>query len=308
MDADSRHSVALIRWLIAGCLCVFGGSAWARADIVFLMPQAGHGEAAFFSNAAVYYRQQRSDVVIVDSARSLLQVREFLARSPLRGKEPWGQIVLVAHGTRWTGLAIPIFDDEGVAAPGRWREVRERGEFVPLDRAVADRETRLRVESCGLGSRPDLLQALGDLLGGATPIASVAAIGLVEFRISRRSPVRAIRIEREYGSRVRARPSQRAGVWIDASGRRHLPVQFQQSLKGVGDCRGLDPARLITRRSAMGQMLLDHALAPRDLRWDLVPTQPGCQLRGRAELIVDSDASDWPLAPIQAIESTLNDR
>gem|GEM_PF-3550463 len=300
MDAHSRQWLGLIRWLVLFAFCGLTTSAFARADVVFLMQQAGHGDPAFFANAANYYRQQRKDILIVDSARSWLQVREFLARSALRGANPWGRIVIVAHGTRWTGLAIPIFDDEGVAAPTRWREVRERGEFVPLDESIVDAQSLIVVESCGLGSRPDLLLGLGSLLGGALPIATTAATGLVEFRVSPNPNVRAVRVERAYGSRIRSRPSQRAGVWIDSNGRRHLPVQFQQSLDGATDCRGLDIARLTSRRSAMGQILLDHALRARDLNWDLVSADRGCQLRGRAELIIDSSASDWPIAPIQA--------
>lgn len=204
MAARARRQPGLIFTLLLGL--ALSGTVCARADIVFLLQQPGRGEPAFFELAAEHYRAQASVVLVVNSARSLLQVRELLQRSPLRGPEPWGNIVLVAHGSRWTGLSLPIFDDEGIPEPGVWRRVRERGEFVPLSDEVADAETRLRVDSCGLGARPDLLRELAALLGGEPRLKVEAAVDRVEFRQDPQHPnIPPTRHELAYGAKVRPR-------------------------------------------------------------------------------------------------------
>jgi hypothetical protein len=282
---------------------LLGSSVSARSDIVFLMPQEGHGSSEFFDYAGDYYRQQSGVVLVVDSARSLLQVREFLQRSPLREGQPWGRIILVAHGSRWTGLSVPIFDDEGVAPPRRWREVLTRGEFIPLSADVIDADTRLIVESCGLGTRTDLLRALSQMLSGDLNLLVEAAEGLVEFRRAAAGKSSAGRRERNYGAHIQPRRRALEGVQVDAAGRRLLPVEFKQPLLATRDCRSAKLAGLLRPNTPMGQTLSDYGLRPRDLYFDLQDSGTGCELRGRGVLVIEADIADWPMVPIASAVS-----
>ena len=287
----SRIALFLVVLLFSSCVS-------ARSDIVFLMPQEGHGSRQFFDYAGDYYRQQSGVVLVVESARSLLQVREFLQRSPLREGQPWGRIILVAHGSRWTGLSVPIFDDEGVAPPRRWREVLARGEFIALSAEVIDRDTRLIVESCGLGARTDLMRTLSQMLTGELNLPVRAAEGLVEFRRAAAVNGGASRRERDYGARIQPRRRALDGVQIDAGGRRMQPVEFKQPLLATRDCRGAELTALLRPSTAMGQTLSDHGLRQRDLYFDLHDTDAGCELRGRGVIVIEADNADWPINPI----------
>lgn len=297
MAARARRQPGLIFTLLLGL--ALSGKVCARADIVFLLQQPGRGEPAFFELAAEHYRAQASVVLVVNSARSLLQVRELLQRSPLRGQEPWGNIVLVAHGSRWTGLSLPIFDDEGIPEPGVWRRVRERGEFVPLSDEVADAETRLRVDSCGLGARPDLLRELAALLGGEPRLKVEAAVGRVEFRQDPQHPnIPPTRHELAYGAKVRPRSYALSTVRMGSDGSRELPIEFRQPLLQASHCDDIDIAGLLRRGTTMANTLRDYGLRPRDLHFDMDDSSTDCLLRGRGVLIVDAEASTWPLESI----------
>lgn len=298
MATRARQRLALI---LAWLLGVLPGAAAARADIVFLLPQPGRGEPAFFELAAAYYRRQPGVALVVDSARSLLQVRELLQRSSLRGDEPWGRIVLVAHGSRWTGLSVPIFDDRGIAAPGDWRKVRERGEFMPLDSAVVDARTQLQIDSCGLGARPDLLRELAALLGGEQALQVEASPGLVEFVGDPRNPATPVlRRERPYAAKIRPRATAMSSARIDRQGRRRLPIEFQQTLPTSSACSAATLPGLLRSGSPMAGALRDHGLRRRDLHFDLVAHADGCRLRGRGVLIVEADSGSWPILPVAA--------
>lgn len=298
MATRARQRLALI---LAGVLGVLPGAVAARADIVFLLPQPGRGEPAFFELAAAHYRQQPGVALVVDSARSLLQVRELLQRSSLRGDEPWGRIVLVAHGSRWTGLGLPIFDDSGLPAPGDWRAVRERGEFMPLDSTVVDARTRLQIDSCGLGARPDLLRELAWLLGGGQPFAVTASPGLVEFVGDPGNPTMPVlRRERPYAAKIRPRTTAMSAARTDRQGRRHLPVEFQQRLPLSRDCTKAALPGLLRGAAPMARALRDHGLRPRDLHFDLRERAGVCRLRGRGVLIVEANSNSWPMTPLAA--------
>lgn len=135
----------------------------ARRDIVFLLGRDSLAKG-YFSAAGDYYRQTMPQAEIVPAVSSLAAVRELLARH--RGSQPWGRIVLVAHGTQWSGLLVPVFEDGELAQLQALVRVAENGEFPPLDDAVIDAGSELLIESCGLGRRPDYLRAMATLFGG----------------------------------------------------------------------------------------------------------------------------------------------
>jgi hypothetical protein len=141
----------------------FADAADGRPDIVFLFGNDAEG-AGFFAAARSYYRDTDPTAKVIARARSLEQVREELSHRA--GDHPWGQIILVAHGTQWTGLAVPLFTDSGPATLSSIRKARLDGEFPPLPTTAIDDDTMFVVESCGLGRRPDYIHELAALFTG----------------------------------------------------------------------------------------------------------------------------------------------
>jgi hypothetical protein len=131
-----------------------------RPHIVFLLG-ADREAGGFFTAARHYFRDTDEAARIVDDARTLAQVREELKQRA--GAAPWGRIVLVAHGTQWTGLVVPLFDARTPATLSALQAARASGEFPPLPLEIIDAQTELVVESCGLGRREDYLADLAAL-------------------------------------------------------------------------------------------------------------------------------------------------
>ena len=276
------------RYLLIALLLAFLPTLGAspRADVVFLMRASDGKTSGYFDLAAQYYQRQPGVVAIVASARSMLQVREFLQRSPLRGTQPWGKIVLVAHGSRWAGLQVAIFADEGIASPLRWREVLASGEFIALSNGVVDATSLLQLESCGLGYRADLMQQTAALLGGSSGMRVHAEKGSVEFHtllhLDKLGSGAMRRVSR-YLPRLRKMLPRQTGSWIDMQGNRHIPIQFHQDLPDAQTC-DLNAARL-AEQPKMQQTLKAYGLRVRDLIWRARAKSNMCVLRGRAEII-----------------------
>lgn len=154
----------------------------ARTDVTFILADDNPGHA-FFAAARDYYAARPAEAgVLVTTARSLADVREFLRRSPLRGAQPWGRVRLVAHGSQWQGLRVPVFAGGELASLQTVERTLARDEFPPLPADVLDRDSRLVVDSCGLARRPRWLRRLSELFAGATPVPVEASAGYVWFR------------------------------------------------------------------------------------------------------------------------------
>lgn len=154
----------------------------ARTDVTFILADDNPGHA-FFAAARDYYAARPAESgVLVTTARSLADVREFLRRSPLRGGEPWGRVRLVAHGSQWQGLRVPVFAAGELASLQVLERTLARDEFPPLPADVLDRGSRLVVDSCGLARRPRWLRRLSELFAGAVPVPVEASAGYVWFR------------------------------------------------------------------------------------------------------------------------------
>ena len=292
-------------WLLTALLAFLPMlAASPRADVVFLM-RASEGKASgYFDLAAQYYQRQPGVVAVVASARSMLQVREFLQRSPLRGTQPWGKIILVAHGSRWAGLQVAIFADEGIASPLRWSEVLANGEFIALTNGVVDATSLLQLESCGLGYRADLMQQIAVLLSGTSGMRVHAEKGSVEFRsnLVKGKPItRVTRTITRYLPILRKKISKQTTSWTDAQGR-HIPISFRQELTESQMC--VFSATRLAAQQEMLQTLTAYGLRVRDLLWNAKVKGKVCVLRGRAEIIQQTEASHSFFVPEQVISPT----
>ena len=142
-----------LRRVAAAVMLVFGVAANARENVTFVLADDNPGHA-FFAAARDYYAAHPDEAgVLVTTARSLADVREFLHRSPLRGAEPWGDVRLIAHGSQWQGLRVPLFAHGELANLTVLERALATQEFPPLAESVLDRDSRFVIESCGLARR-----------------------------------------------------------------------------------------------------------------------------------------------------------
>ncbi len=183
---------ALRRFAARGIAAVLlGVSFWTApaasvraAEAVFILGEDPHGSAGYFAAAEFYYRHSMPGARTVATLRSLAEVREYLVRN--KGETPWTRIVLVAHGSPWGGLLVPIYSDGPRASLAAMEEARASREFPALPPGVISADGSIVLESCGLGRRDDYLNALGDLFrtdaGSAQKVE--AAQGFVVFYAS----------------------------------------------------------------------------------------------------------------------------
>lgn len=175
-------NVRTLRILCATAALLFSLAAGARENVTFLLADDNPGHA-FFATARDYYAARAGEAgTLVTSARSLADVREFLQRSPLRGAAPWGTVRLVAHGSQWQGLRVPVFARGELASTRVLERVLAQGEFPLLDTRVLDHDSRLVVESCGLGRRVKWLRLFGRLFTADARTPVEANAGYVWFR------------------------------------------------------------------------------------------------------------------------------
>lgn len=133
-------------------------------EAVFILGEDAPGRTAFYSSAEAYYRASpHRDRLLVTRARSLEEVREILQH---RGSGHWRRVVLVVHGTAWEGMMLPIHPGGERASYAEVVRATASGAFPPVDNDRIDADTEFALESCGLGLRPDYLDAVSKLFGG----------------------------------------------------------------------------------------------------------------------------------------------
>lgn len=287
------------RLLACILLTLFAGAATAadeRVDAVFVLGTDARPDDRFFAAATQYFAERRRpDDLLVTTARTWSEVREMLARSPQRGPQPWGRVVIVAHGSQWTGLAVPVFAREPAPRTSGLDALIASQVFPALPDDVFDARSILMLESCGIGRRPDLLQRYAMLLGGPDAPAATASSGLVEFIAPQGdadAPAR--RIEHDYQTAVLRAPS-RADTRDEAANGAHagwtrIPVSLAVPMNDAR-CDVRQPARL-ARAKPVQAALHDHGLRLEQLRWSLSPTSHGaCELVGAAEIRTSSAAT-----------------
>ena len=195
--------------------------------MTFILAEDNPGHQ-FFAAARDYYAARPALAgTLVTSARSLAEVREFLLRSPLRGDVPWGRVRLVAHGSQWQGLRVPLFAEGALTTAEVLDAALAHHEFPPLPPDRLDRDSVLLVESCGLGRRPALLRQLGRLFIADGHLRVEANQGYVWFRRVQHEDGRvdSLREELPYRAQVVA-----GAAALDDSLRERLRRQWQREL------------------------------------------------------------------------------
>lgn len=284
----------------------------ARRDIVVLLGEDDPGSGAFFESARAYFLQQlRPDVdLVISGARSLQDAREWLVRSHRHGDPAWGRIILVAHGSPWIGLDVPLYADGSSADLPDLERAIETGAFPPLPDSVFDAQTRLVIESCGVGRRTDLLALYARLLAGPEANASgvQASPNWIEFghsvdSLGRRENWRRERafeadvvahsqLDTRTANRLRAVLSARLGnrdgqavapvtrTWKTA------PVHVELAIEDARMCRSNQAVRRLSGHVSVLEKLRAYGLRQDQLAWRVSQSETGCTLEGRATIIV----------------------
>jgi hypothetical protein len=280
-----------LRFTCAALALLFSLAAAARENVTFLLADDNPGHA-FFAAARDYYAARAGETgTLVTNARSLADVREFLQRSPLRGASPWGTVRLVAHGSQWQGLRVPVFAHGELAGVQVLETTLERREFPPLDAHVLDHDSRIVIESCGLGRRTAWLRVVGRLFTGDARTPVEANAGYVWFRRARDASgrTRAVREESPYRAVVLAGAAQLDEA-LRAKLRREWPTAQSAQLQFIAVPLRIDvPAAVLddTWGRPAPSREAREALRNYGLRWSQLAwrTEHG-RLRGEALIVV----------------------
>lgn len=289
------HVVEVMRRLLAALLLASslpaGVVAAPRRDAIFILGTDAPREVGFYAAARAYYEAQRRPAdLFVTGVGSWSEVREQLARSRVRGTAPWGRIVLVAHGSEWTGLDLPAFSGGERLRASELDQLLATQAFPALPSGVVDGTSTLVLETCGLGRRPDLLALYARLLSGrANGVRVEASEGLVEFSASQdgESASRVARRVRPYVAEVEPRrraatlvPNPKRGV---APAWSRIPINLRMPLS-ASDCRP-DAAKRLARVPAVATLLRDYAIPFFALHWQVERRGGGCALHGHGAIL-----------------------
>ena len=289
------------RWLWLALLLA-GASHAAPRDIVFLLGADVPGRKPYFSVAAAYFERAEPDTRQVASLGSLAEVREYLVRH--RGPLPWRRVTLVSHGAPWIGLHTPVFVEGPEASLDRIEDARDSGEFPPLPPGTFDADTRVRLDSCGLGRRPDFLAALGRLFSPAegAPTQIESSEQFVAYRVD---ADQALRFELPFAAAVIRMPAhgidpalrqaavtrlrqdlqQQAGTAaVQAAELETLPIRIGITLADRAPDRPAQLKARLARDPAVSARLAAHGLVLSQLDWQV--TQAGSRVEGQALLLL----------------------
>ncbi|MEZ5460518.1 hypothetical protein [Dokdonella sp.] len=300
--------------LALGLLAALTGAAAepSRRDAVFILGEDTADAGSFYAPATAYYKERmRSDTdLLVVGARSLQEAREWLVRSHKSDDPPWGRIILVAHGSPWVGLAVPLYADGTRADLPDLERALQRGEFPALPRSMFDTRTRLLIESCGVGRRVDLLDLYARLFGGADANRRVveASYNWIEFgqtvdadggarnwrserlfeaQVAPRAELDATREER-IRKQLTARLSEAAGETSFAGELtwRTAPVRIELAITDNTACRSDRAVRRLSSHASVIDKLRAYGLDRGDLAWHVDAATSGCTLVGQGTLAV----------------------
>ncbi len=309
----------LLRMLMLGTLgasCT--AQAMPRSNAVFVLSSDEPGRAPFAEPARAYYhsRLDPGRDLLVTGARSLQEVREWLARSSQRAGQPWGEVTLVAHGSPWVGLAVPLFLGEATSDRSALEHAIEGGTFPPLGPAIIDASTRLRIDSCGVGQRPDLLRLYAELFSGRD--GETPAVGgsthWIEFgsRVNGTAVIEAWRRERAFVAEVvphavvdakrEQRLRTRLSSMLASQSRRATetsfaqwrlaPVRIETEIVEQSMCTRLSP-RALSGHAPVQRKLRDHGMRTNSLAWRVRWTGERCALIGEGTMATLGTGS-WP--------------
>lgn len=137
--------------------------AGERESVTFLM-----GDPAgdpFYRSAEAFFTLNPAGQ-LVTTARTLLDVQQFLAANAPANGRPWGEVNIVSHANELGGMTVDVAPGRGEANEVRLRDAVADGVLAPLSDEQVDIRTVIRIRGCALGRRPQMLRELSLAFGG----------------------------------------------------------------------------------------------------------------------------------------------
>lgn len=140
-----------------------------RKTITFILGEdEPDSKNKYYSGALDYYRfnEEAKTDFLVPSCRSLLDVRNFLARGSGNGL-PWGEINLVVHSNEWSDMGACVIPEGPRVSETTIQAAISSGVFTALPDSLLDGCSELIIQGCALGRNEAVLMALSQAFGGA---------------------------------------------------------------------------------------------------------------------------------------------
>jgi hypothetical protein len=158
----------------------------SRSSIAFILGEDKETDNPYYAEALRYYStnpEGKTDFVI-NTCRSLVDVKEYLKKNKSPNNLPWGTIHLVSHGNQWTGLSVKISPDSKRATLQRILEHIQSDQYESLKPTVIDAETQLLLHGCGIGNNGALVEAVSSFFSNKNNRPMIFAPKLFEYYAS----------------------------------------------------------------------------------------------------------------------------
>ena len=154
-----------------------------RESITFILGEDKGSENPYYTEALNYYRlsdKERTEY-IVDTARSLLSVRNYLEENSPRNGQPWGLVNLVVHGNQWIGLSAPVVPGGMRTSVSSLQDAMAARTFLPLGQEVVDPRTEIVINGCGVGNNEELLETIRIAFGGQKELDALPGVSSTKY-------------------------------------------------------------------------------------------------------------------------------
>lgn len=259
--------------------------------VTFIMGDDEDADNPFYAAATAYFEHHpdESGAELITHLRTLSDVRQWLADN--RSPGVWRKINIVAHGSAWTGLGVPITRDE--IEDGSFPLELRFDPALALDESLISADTEIRLYGCGLGQSPRLLNQVAEFFGGLDnqrpavysprdPLAFAAqhfdaTTATVDYELlqhwsligNTQSPWTDDRLARELRQRY---GDQQAWLEVLASPQTRLtvsPVTFSIKIPGLAHAPDKIPAwQLAARQPLLNRYSTETGMRVRDLDWE----------------------------------------
>lgn len=154
-----------------------------RTSITFILGDDHLGHNPYYALASHYYRLHPDDrtEIVIDTIRTMLEVRDYLAGHPPANGRPYGLINLVSHGNEFIDLSTPLFPKGPRTSAESLSDALEDSLFIPLDPAVVDRNSLFYLHGCAIGNNRELLANLAKAFGSTRNGVRVKAAKYFEY-------------------------------------------------------------------------------------------------------------------------------
>lgn len=288
MSSTERPCRLTRHTLLALLLAAFALPASAGGRLVALLEPADLAPGdAYLRVAEQHYRGDPTVLALTRVASLTALHRWLVGQAEVYG--PVQDIVLVGHGSAWTGVAIDLHADGPRATVSVMLQARASGAFPALPAGVLDPQAIWRIDSCAAGRQRAWLQAFASLWQDHGPVAVTAASDFVVYEQSLDEHGRLLsrRFEAPVGIDIfaAAGPAQLESLTLQDPAacaplaapceQRRLPIRAEYLQLGEA------AARRPRRRPQDGELaaaLADLNLRPAQLRWRIAERKPGATL------------------------------